>query len=74
MQDSLPFNGLFNQLIGDNAVNITNVGLRIMSDSTFIASIHEKVDKMLNQRNKKTIYFRQTGTGSQRIYSGSTFY
>lgn len=71
MADLLPFNGVFNQLIGDSAVKISNVGLGLLADGTFVASLQEKIDKMINMRNKKTIYFRQTRSGSQHLFNNS---
>lgn len=72
ISDTLPFQGIFNQLIGDSAVKISNVGLGLLSDPTFVASLYEKVDKMVNLRNNKNIYFQQSGTGSQYLYNNFT--
>lgn len=72
ISDTLPFLGIFNQLIGDSAVKISNIGLGILSDPTFVAALYEKVDKMVNLRNNKNIYFQQSGTGSQYLYNNFT--
>lgn len=69
MADELPFNSLFNQLIGDYAIKISNVGLEILADPTFIAALQEKVDKMANLRNTKNIYWKQTRTSRQYLYN-----
>lgn len=69
MTDSMPFNGLFNQLIGDYAVRISNVGLGLLADATFVTALNEKVDKMINLRNTKNIYWKQTRTSRQYLYN-----
>ena len=69
MADELPFNSLFNQLIGDYAIKISNVGLEILADPTFIAALQEKVDKMVNLRNTKNVYWKQTRTSRQYLYN-----
>lgn len=67
--DVLPFSGLFNQLIGDYAVRVSNVGLGLLADQTFTAALQEKVDKMINLRNPKNIYWKQTRTSRQYLYN-----
>lgn len=69
MSDTLPFNGLFNLLIGDYAVKVSNVGLDILSDPAFVTSLNEKVDKLINLRNTKNIYWKQTRTSRQYLYN-----
>lgn len=69
MDDELPFNGLFNQLIGDYAIKISNLGLELLADGTFVAALQEKIDKMVNLRNTKNIYWKQTRTSRQYLYN-----
>lgn len=69
MTDTMPFNGLFSQLIGDYAVRISNVGLGLLADPTFTAALSEKLDKMMNLRNTKNIYWKQTRTSRQYLYN-----
>ena len=54
----LPWNGVFNDIIVDNAVKISNYGMSILQDQTFLSSITLMLERIINMRTKKTIYFR----------------
>lgn len=55
---TLPWNGVFNDIIIDNAIKISNFGMSILQDQTFLSSITLMLDRIINMRTKKTIYFR----------------
>lgn len=54
----LPFNGVFDSIIADSALRLSNVGMSLLSDQAFQTSIHVVVDRTINMRTKKTITFR----------------
>lgn len=54
----LPWNGLFNDIITDNAIKISNYGMTLLQDQTFIASITLMLERIVNMRTRKTIKFR----------------
>lgn len=55
---TLPWNGIFNDIIIDNAVKISNFGMSILQDQTFVTSITLMLERIVNMRTKKTVYFR----------------
>lgn len=54
----IPWNGTFTDIIIDNAIKISNYGMSILQDQTFLSSITLMLERIINMRTKKTIYFR----------------
>ena len=52
------YSNLNNDIIIDNAVKISNLGMSILQDQTFVTSITLMLERIINMRTKKTIYFR----------------